>query len=68
MDSQTYHLLTQIRERTYDLCLDSDAGRRRAEEVRGSLMSELDAIRQFIPRREALDCEVLIERKTGWKR
>lgn len=60
-DSRVYSFETLLRERTYDL----DAGTQRARDTRESLMAELDALRDFIPRQEGLRLEILIERLCG---
>lgn len=60
-DIRVHRLERQIRERAYDLT----AGTERARDVRESLSAELDAVRPFIQRQDALRLEVLIDRLTG---
>lgn len=60
-DSRVFSFEQLVRERTYDL----DPCTERARDTRESLMAELTALRDFIPRQESLRLEILIERLTG---
>lgn len=61
MDAMSYRLERLIRETAYDLT----AGTARANDVRETLMAQLDAIRPFVPRTETLRLEVLIDALCG---
>lgn len=60
-DIRVHRLERMVRERAYDLT----PGTERARDTRESLMAELDAVRPFIQRQDALRLEVLIDRLCG---
>ena len=60
MDARTHRLLTEIQQDTYGL----RPGSPQMEERRQVLLAHLDAVRPFIPRRDVLELERVLDANT----